>query len=106
VDGPIVDSAAGMIYIFGSATTNSTNTNAGVWQFSTGFAAGGLRQLNNAGSAFPRQAPLSLAVRLTTFTSPRPNFSQSHGKSLRLRESWRECHVVSNPDHRQRNWDS
>lgn len=40
VDGPIVDSAAATIYVFGSADTNSANTNAAVWQFSTGFAAG------------------------------------------------------------------
>ena len=53
VDGPIVDSAAGMIYIFGSATTNSTNTNAGVWQFSTGFAAGGSGSSTTLGSGVP-----------------------------------------------------
>jgi hypothetical protein len=39
VDGPIVDSSAGTIYVFGSADTNSANTSAAVWQFSTGFAA-------------------------------------------------------------------
>src|SRR5260221_9750952 len=40
VDGPIVDSSAAKVYVFGSADTNSANTNAAVWQFSTGFAAG------------------------------------------------------------------
>src|SRR5882724_3102271 len=40
VDGPIVDSSAATVYVFGSADTNSANTNAAVWQFSTGFAAG------------------------------------------------------------------
>jgi hypothetical protein len=40
VDGPIVDSSAATIYIFGSADTNATGTNAAVWQFSTGFATG------------------------------------------------------------------
>jgi hypothetical protein len=39
VDGPIVDSSAATIYIIGSADTNSVNTNAAVWQFSTGLAA-------------------------------------------------------------------
>jgi hypothetical protein len=40
VDGPIVDSSAAMLYVFGSADTNSANTNAAVWQFTTAFIAG------------------------------------------------------------------
>ena len=44
VDGPIVDSSAATIYLIGSADTNSANTNAAVWQFSTGFIA------NNSGN--------------------------------------------------------
>jgi hypothetical protein len=40
VDSPIVDSSAATVYVFGSADTNSANTNAAVWQFSTGFVAG------------------------------------------------------------------
>ncbi|HET6929642.1 MAG TPA: hypothetical protein VFI45_04925, partial [Candidatus Acidoferrum sp.] len=40
VDAPIVDSSAGTVYVFGSANTNANSTNAAVWQFSTGFAAG------------------------------------------------------------------
>lgn len=40
VDGPIVDSSAATVYVFASADTNTSHTNAGVWQFSTAFIAG------------------------------------------------------------------
>jgi len=53
VDGPIVDSSAAMVYIFGSANTNSVSTSAAVWQFSTGFAAGSSGSSTTLGSGIP-----------------------------------------------------
>jgi hypothetical protein len=53
VDGPIVDSSAATVYVFGSADTNAASTNAAVWQFSTGFAAGASGSEMQLGAGIP-----------------------------------------------------
>jgi len=39
VDGPLVDSSAGTVYVFAACDNATCSANSGVWQFSTGFVA-------------------------------------------------------------------